>query len=65
MAGNLALDGLRQLNDFKGIEETAQKFLANGAARHLPGRRAARSSAQSKGEALGELALQSRPRRAT
>ncbi len=29
VAGKLALDGLRQLNDFKGIEETTRKFLAN------------------------------------
>ena len=59
VAGNLALDSLRQLNDFKGLEETRRKFLATAAARQLPRRRAARFSAESKAEALDELALQS------
>ena len=59
VAGKLALDGLRQLNDFKGIEETTRKFLSNG---QLPATFLAdvrKFQAESKGEALGELALQS------
>jgi len=59
VAGKLALDGLRQLNDFKGIEETSRKFLSNG---QLPATFLAevrRFQSESKGEALGELALQS------
>ena len=58
-AGKLALDGLRQLNDFKGIEETGRKFLANA---RLPATFLAevrKTLSESKGEALGELALQS------
>ncbi|MGO8971449.1 MAG: tetratricopeptide repeat protein [Myxococcaceae bacterium] len=58
-AGKLALDGLRQINDFKGIEETARKFLASS---RLPATFLAevrRTLSESKGEALGELALQS------
>jgi cellulose synthase operon protein C len=58
-AGKLALDGLRQINDFKGIEDTARKFLANA---RLPATFLAdvrRTLSESKGEALGELALQS------
>jgi tetratricopeptide (TPR) repeat protein len=59
VGGKLALDGLRQLNDFKGIEETTRKFLGNG---QLPAAFLAdvrKFQAESKGEALGELALQS------
>ena len=59
VAGKLALDGLRQLNDFKGIEETTRKFLGNG---RLPAAFLAdvrKYQSESKGEALGELALQS------
>src|SRR5262249_59497998 len=59
VAGKLALDGLRQLNDFKGIEETTRKFLGNG---RLPAAFLAdvrKFQTESKGEALGELALQS------
>jgi cellulose synthase operon protein C len=59
VGGKLALDGLRQLNDFKGIEETSRKFLANG---RLPATfltEVRRYQSESKGEALGELALQS------
>jgi tetratricopeptide (TPR) repeat protein len=59
VGGKLALDGLRQLNDFKGIEETTRKFLGNG---RLPAAFLAdvrKYQSESKGEALGELALQS------
>lgn len=59
VGGKLALDGLRQLNDFKGIEETSRKFLSNG---QLPATFLAevrKYQSESKGEALGELALQS------
>ena len=59
VAGKLALDGFRQLNDFKGIEETTRKFLGNG---RLPATFLAdvrKYQSESKGEALGELALQS------
>ena len=44
VAGNLALDALRQLNDFKGIEATGKKFLANSQLpAELPRARCARS----------------------
>jgi len=59
VAGKLALDSLRQLNDFKGIEETTRKFLSNS---QLPATFLAdvrKFQSESKGEALGELALQS------
>jgi hypothetical protein len=59
VGGKLALDSLRQLNDFKGIEETTRKFLSNG---QLPPAFLAevrKFQSESKGEALGELALQS------
>ena len=59
VAGNLALDSLRQVNDFKGIETTGQKFLSNG---RLPGQFLAQVRKvlnESKSEALGELALKS------
>jgi tetratricopeptide (TPR) repeat protein len=57
-AGNLALDSLRQRNDFKGIEETGKKFLAS----RLPASFQAevrRILTESRSEALGELALKS------
>ncbi|MHB8874109.1 MAG: tetratricopeptide repeat protein, partial [Myxococcaceae bacterium] len=56
VAGNLALDSLRQVNDFKGMEETGKAFQAS----KLPGTflaDAQRIVTESKGEALGELAL--------
>ncbi|MFY1824782.1 tetratricopeptide repeat protein [Myxococcus fulvus] len=58
VAGNLALDSLRQVNDFKGLDETGKKFL--GAP--LPGNFRAEVQkilTQSRAEALDELALQS------
>jgi tetratricopeptide (TPR) repeat protein len=58
VAGNLALDSLRQLNDFKGMEETGKKFLGTA----LPGKfqeDVRKILAQSKAEALDELALKS------
>jgi cellulose synthase operon protein C len=58
VAGNLAFDSLRQLNDFKAIDEYGKAFLAA----NLPA--AFKSDVQkiltqSKSEALGELALKS------
>ncbi|MDY7226541.1 tetratricopeptide repeat protein [Hyalangium rubrum] len=58
VAGNLALDGLRQLNDFKGLEETGKKFLGTA----LPAKfqdDVRKILTQSKAEALDELALKS------
>lgn len=58
IAGNLALDSLRQLNDFKGLDETGKKLL--GAP--LPASFRAdvqKILTQSRAEALDELALQS------
>jgi tetratricopeptide (TPR) repeat protein len=58
VAGNLALDSLRQLNDFKGLEETGRKFLAAA----LPAKfheDVRKILTQSKAEALDELALKS------
>jgi tetratricopeptide (TPR) repeat protein len=58
VAGNLAFDSLRQLNDFKGIEETGKAFLAS----NLPAAFKAdvqKILTQSKSDALGELALKS------
>ncbi|MFL5318770.1 MAG: tetratricopeptide repeat protein [Myxococcaceae bacterium] len=58
VAGNLALDGLRQRNDFKGMEELGKKFLAS----RLPAafqNDVRKILTESKGEALSELALQS------
>ncbi len=57
-AGSLALDSLRQRNDFKGIEETGKKFLAS----RLPASFQAdvrKILTESRSEALGELALKS------
>jgi Flp pilus assembly protein TadD len=58
VAGNLALDALRQLNDFKGLEATGRAFLA---AKLPPAflADAQKILTESKGEALGELALKS------
>ncbi len=58
VAGNLSLDSLRQLSDFKGIEEYGKAYLAS----NLP--QSFKSDVQriltvSKSEALGELALKS------
>lgn len=56
VAGNLAFDSLRQLNDFKGIEEYGKAFLAA----NLPAGFKAdvqKILTQTKSEALGELAL--------
>lgn len=58
VAGNLAFDSLRQLNDFKGIEEFGKAFLAS----NLPAPFKAdvqKILTQSKSDALGELALKS------
>lgn len=58
VAGNLAFDSLRQLNDFKGIEEYGKAFLAA----NLPPAFKAdvqKILTQTKSEALGELALKS------
>ncbi|MCP3103625.1 tetratricopeptide repeat protein [Myxococcus sp. K15C18031901] len=58
VAGNLALDSLRQVNDFKGLDETGKKFL--GAP--LPANFRAdvqKILTESRAEALDELALQS------
>jgi Flp pilus assembly protein TadD/outer membrane protein assembly factor BamD (BamD/ComL family) len=58
VAGNLALDSLRQLNDFKGLEETGKKFLGTP----LPAKfqdDVRKILTQSKAEALDELALKS------
>ncbi len=58
VAGNLAFDSLRQLNDFKGIEEYGKAFLAS----NLPAPFKAdvqKILTQSKSDALGELALKS------
>ncbi len=57
-AGSLALDSLRQRNDFKGIEETGKKFLAS----RLPvsfQSEVRKILTESRSEALGELALKS------
>lgn len=58
VAGNLAFDSLRQLNDFKGIEEYGKAFQAS----NLPPAFKAEVQkilTQTKSEALGELALKS------
>ncbi len=58
VAGNLAFDSLRQLNDFKGIEELGKAFLSA----NLPAAFKAdvqKIITQTKSEALGELALKS------
>jgi tetratricopeptide (TPR) repeat protein len=58
VAGQLAFDSLRQLNDFKGIEEYGKAFLAS----NLPASFKAdvqKILTQTKSEALGELALKS------
>jgi tetratricopeptide (TPR) repeat protein len=58
VAGNLALDSLRQVNDFKGLEATGQRFLGSA----LPAAfqsEVRRILTESKAEALDELALKS------
>ncbi|WP_342379128.1 tetratricopeptide repeat protein [Myxococcus stipitatus] len=58
VAGNLALDSLRQVNDFKGLDETGKKLLGSP----LPASFRAEVQkilTQSRAEALDELALQS------
>jgi tetratricopeptide (TPR) repeat protein len=58
VAGNLAFDSLRQLNDFKGIEAFGKAFMAA----NLPAAFKAdvqKILTQTKSEALGELALKS------
>lgn len=58
VAGNLAFDSLRQLNDFKSIDEFGKAFLAS----NLPAAFKAdvqKILTQSKSDALGELALKS------
>jgi cellulose synthase operon protein C len=58
VAGNLALDSLRQINDFKGIDVAGKAFLGS----KLPAAFLAdvkRIITESKSEALGELALKS------
>lgn len=58
VAGNLAFDSLRQLNDFKSIDEYGKAFLAA----NLPAAFKAdvqKILTQSKSDALGELALKS------
>jgi tetratricopeptide (TPR) repeat protein len=58
VAGNLAFDSLRQLSDFKGIDEVGKAFLAST----LPAAFKAdvqKILTQTKSDALGELALKS------
>lgn len=58
VAGNLALDSHRQLNDFQGLEQAGKSFLGS----RLPPAFLAevrRILTEAKGEALGELALKS------
>jgi tetratricopeptide (TPR) repeat protein len=56
VAGNLAFDSLRQINDFKGIEETGKVFLASNLPAAFKGD-VQKILTQTKSEALGELAL--------
>ncbi|RKH49119.1 outer membrane protein assembly factor BamD [Corallococcus sp. AB050B] len=58
VAGNLALDSLRQVNDFKKLDETGRKFLASALPSNFRGE-VQKILTQSKAEALDELALQS------
>lgn len=58
VAGNLALDSLRQVNDFKKLDETGRKFLASALPPGFRGE-VQKILTQSKAEALDELALQS------
>ncbi|MBJ6761107.1 tetratricopeptide repeat protein [Myxococcaceae bacterium JPH2] len=58
VAGNLALDSLRQVNDFKKLDETGRKFLASALPSNFRGE-VQKILNQSKAEALDELALQS------
>src|SRR6185295_18500595 len=58
VAGHLALDALRQLNDFKGIDETGNKFLASTLPTNFKDE-VRKILTAAKSEALGELAIQS------
>ncbi|XXF79356.1 tetratricopeptide repeat protein [Myxococcaceae bacterium GXIMD 01537] len=58
VAGNLALDSLRQVNDFKGLDATGQKFLASALPPAFRGD-VQKILNQSRAEALDELALRS------
>ena len=58
VAANLALDSLRQVNDFQGLEETGQRFIGSA----LPAafqNEVKQILTQSRAEALDELALRS------
>ncbi|MDP2276010.1 MAG: tetratricopeptide repeat protein [Archangium sp.] len=58
VAGNLAFDSLRQLNDFKAIDAYGKAFLASNLPPAFKGD-VQKILTQSKSEALGELALKS------
>ena len=58
VAGNLAFDSLRQLNDFKAIDEYGKAFLAANLPAAFKGD-VQKILTQTKSEALGELALKS------
>ncbi|WP_338869944.1 tetratricopeptide repeat protein [Myxococcus stipitatus] len=58
VAGNLALDSLRQVNDFKGLDETGKKFLTSPLPQNFRAE-VQKILTQSRAEALDELALQS------
>lgn len=58
VAGNLAFDSLRQLNDFKGIDEMGKAFLSSNLPAAFKGD-VQKILTQTKSEALGELALKS------
>jgi tetratricopeptide (TPR) repeat protein len=58
VAGHLALDSLRQLNDFKGMDEAGNKFLAS--AMPAPFKEEVKKIlTAARSEALGELAIKS------
>lgn len=59
VAGNLALDALRQKNDFSGLDATGRKFLQNPRLPPAFLAQVRKILAESKSEALGELALRS------
>ncbi len=58
VAGHLALDSLRQRNDFKGLEATGNKFLASRLPAAFQGE-VKNIISQTRAEALDELALKS------
>jgi tetratricopeptide (TPR) repeat protein len=58
VAGNLALDSLRQVNDFKGLDATGQQFLASALPATFKGN-VQKILTESRAEALDELALRS------